>query len=148
MNPEKTASNNFVYDFETDRRNKFIALIIFFSSVIIFALSVLGFIDSISNQTAHFLQTQLGLTNKWSTSFGPDWFVGINKDISALGGFPLLPIFFRHNPIIARSKRRMKLIHSSSELRNAANRAVKIPNALIPTTIAVIPAIRPAVVMG
>ena len=94
MNQEKTSKYNFVYDYETDRRNKFVALILFFSSILIFSLTVLGVTDSLSNQTTEFLQNHLGLTNKWSTSFGPEWFVGLNKDVSALGGFPLLPIFF------------------------------------------------------
>jgi len=94
MDQQKPSKYNPVKDFEAERRNKFIALIIFFSSLLIFALTVIGVTDSISNHTSEFLLNHLGLTNKWSTSFGPEWFVGLNKNISALGGFPLLPIFF------------------------------------------------------
>lgn len=91
LNPAK---NNFIYDYEADRQKKFIALIIFLSSVLVFAFSVFGLIDPISNKTSKLLQNFLGFTNKWSTSYGPQWFVGLNKDVSALGGFPLVPIFF------------------------------------------------------
>ena len=94
MDQDKQSKYNFVYDYETNRRKKIIALIVFFSSILIFTLVALGVTDYISNLSTEFLLTHLGLTNKWSTSFGPDWFVGLNKDVSALGGFPLLPIFF------------------------------------------------------
>jgi undecaprenyl-diphosphatase len=33
-----------------------------------------------------FMVSIFGLTNKWSRSFGPKWFVDINSDMSALGG--------------------------------------------------------------
>ena len=49
--------------------------------------------NPLSDQTAILLQEQLGFTNKWSKSFGPEWFVNINKDFSALGGLPLISIF-------------------------------------------------------
>jgi len=91
LNPAK---HNFVYDDEADRQKKFIALIIFLSSLLVFAFSVVGLIDPISNKTSDLLQNFLGFTNKWSTSYGPEWFVGLNKEISALGGFLLLFIFF------------------------------------------------------
>lgn len=91
LNPTK---HNFVYDYETDRQKKFIALILFLSSVLVFAFSVVGLLDYFSIHTSELLKNLLGYTNKWSTSYGPDWFVGLNKDVSALGGFPLVPIFF------------------------------------------------------
>jgi undecaprenyl-diphosphatase len=34
----------------------------------------------------NFMANIFGLTNKWSHTFGPKWFVDINSDISALGG--------------------------------------------------------------
>jgi undecaprenyl-diphosphatase len=49
--------------------------------------------NPLSDLTAIILQEQLGFTNKWSKSFGPEWFVDINKDFSALGGLPLVSIF-------------------------------------------------------
>ncbi|NNL19940.1 MAG: phosphatase PAP2 family protein [Ignavibacteriaceae bacterium] len=32
-----------------------------------------------------FLENNLGFTNKWSTTYGPDWYVWVNIDIAALG---------------------------------------------------------------
>ena len=49
--------------------------------------------DWLSNFVSSVLLENLGYTNKWSKSFGPEWFITINKDIAALGGFPLLFIF-------------------------------------------------------
>jgi undecaprenyl-diphosphatase len=94
MDTVNTAKYNFVYDYETDRQKKIIALIIFLSSLLVFAFSVVGLLDYFSIHTSELLKNLLGYTNKWSTSYGPDWFVGLNKDVSALGGVPLLPIFF------------------------------------------------------
>jgi undecaprenyl-diphosphatase len=34
----------------------------------------------------NFMAGIFGFTNKWSHTFGPEWFVNINQDISALGG--------------------------------------------------------------
>jgi undecaprenyl-diphosphatase len=82
-----------IQNLETDRRNKLIALIIMFSSSVIFLCTLLGLLNPLSDQTAILLQEQLGFTNKWSKSFGPEWFVDINKDFSALGGLPLISIF-------------------------------------------------------
>jgi len=93
MQAELESTHLHIQDLETDRRNKLIALIVMFSSSIIFLCTVLGITDGLSDQTSALLQEQLGFTNKWSKSFGPEWFVDINKDFSALGGFPLLSIF-------------------------------------------------------
>ena len=41
-----------------------------------------------SNEVAfrNYMNVTFGMTNRWSKSFGPDWLVGISRDISALGG--------------------------------------------------------------
>jgi undecaprenyl-diphosphatase len=82
-----------IQDLETDRQNKYKAFIILLSSSVIFLCTLLGLMNPLSDQTAIILQEQLGFTNKWSKSFGPEWFVDINKDFSALGGLPLVSIF-------------------------------------------------------
>ncbi len=79
--------------YEADRRSKYRALIILVSSLLIFASSALGLFNWLSDFTSSFLESNLGFTNKWSKSIGPEWFVGLNKDVAALGGFPLLFIF-------------------------------------------------------
>jgi undecaprenyl-diphosphatase len=75
-------------------RNKYyIALIIFLTSIFIFSLTVLGLTNEFSEHLSTFLLNNLGYTNQWSTYYGPEWFVDINKEFSALGGFPLMFIF-------------------------------------------------------
>ena len=94
MDTLNSNKHNFVYDYEADQRKKFIAFILFILSALVFASSLAGLTDFISDQTSQFLLNHLGLTNKWSTTFGPEWFVSLNKDVSALGGFLLISIFF------------------------------------------------------
>lgn len=86
-------SSQHVFNYEADRQSKYRALIILLSSILIFSLTVLGLTDWLSNLTSSFLLNNLGYTTKWTKSFGPDWFVGINGDLAALGGFSLLFIF-------------------------------------------------------
>lgn len=94
MDTLNSVKYNFVYDYEADRQKKLIALILFISSSLLFASSVVGLTDFISVHVSKSLEYYLGLTNKWSTTFGPEWFVSLNKDVSALGGFLLISIFF------------------------------------------------------
>ena len=82
-----------IRDYEADRRSKYRALIILVSSFLIFSSAALGLFDWLSDFTSSLLESNLGFTNKWSKSIGPEWFVGLNKDVAALGGFPLLFIF-------------------------------------------------------
>ncbi len=93
MEEEIKSKYQHVFNYEADRQRKYWALIILVSSIIIFSLAALGLFDWLSNLVSSVLLDNLGYTNKWSTYFGPEWFVGINKDIAALGGFPLLFIF-------------------------------------------------------
>jgi undecaprenyl-diphosphatase len=82
-----------IRDYEAERRSKYRALIILVSGLLIFASTALGLFDWLSDFTSSLLESNLGFTNKWSKSIGPEWFVGLNKDVAALGGFPLLFIF-------------------------------------------------------
>ena len=93
MEEEILGKYQHVYNYEADRQRKFRALIILISSFLVFLLTVLGLTDWFSELTFSYLEKNLGFTNKWSKSFGPEWFVGLNKDIAALGGFSLLFIF-------------------------------------------------------
>lgn len=87
-------SNKYLFNYEADRRSKYVALILLLSSFIIFALSAIGFFDSISNGLSDFLLAKLGHTNKWSNTFGPQWLVNLNFQLAALGGPLLMSIFF------------------------------------------------------
>jgi undecaprenyl-diphosphatase len=83
----------FVYNYETERQKKIWAFIILFISLIIFVITVIGFTDGFSEMTASFLESRLGFTNKWSSTYGPEWFVNLTEDVSALGGMIVLFIF-------------------------------------------------------
>lgn len=93
MEKETKLNLHNVIDYETERRKKYYALILLITSSLIFLITALGLFDWLSDLTSAFLESNLGFTNKWSKSIGPEWFVGLNKDIAALGGFPVLFIF-------------------------------------------------------
>ena len=80
-------------NYEANRQSKYWALVILISSIFLFLLTVLGLTDWLSDLTSSFLLKKLGYTNKWSTYYGPEWFVNLNREFSALGGFPLMFIF-------------------------------------------------------
>jgi undecaprenyl-diphosphatase len=93
MEKETKLNHQRVIDYEAERQNKYYALIILITSSLFFLISAIGLFDWLSDLTSSFLESNLGFTNKWSTSIGPEWFVGLNKDVAALGGFPVLFIF-------------------------------------------------------
>ena len=84
---------HYVYNYETERQKKVWALIILTLSLFIFFLTIIGFTDGLSQMVALFLENKLGFTNKWSYTYGPEWWVDTNKDIAALGGKVILLIF-------------------------------------------------------
>ena len=77
-----------------ERRSKLKAIILFIVSLMIFLFSAMGLFDSLSNITSQFLQQSLGFTNKWSKSYGPEWFVGLNRDAAAFASYPILFVWF------------------------------------------------------
>ena len=81
------------FNYETDIRSKYWALLILICSIFIFLLTILGLTDWLSDLTSSFLLNKLGYTNQWSTYYGPEWFVNLNREFSALGGLPLMFIF-------------------------------------------------------
>jgi undecaprenyl-diphosphatase len=84
---------HYVYDFEKDRQNKIWAFIILSLSLFTFFLTIIGFTDGVSEMVALFLENKLGFTNKWSSTYGPDWWVRANRDIAALSGKIILLVF-------------------------------------------------------
>ena len=93
MEEESKIKSQHNFNYGADRQSKDRALIILISSILLFVISALGLFDWLSQMVSDALLKNLGYTNKWSKSFGSEGFIGINKDISALGGFPLLFIF-------------------------------------------------------
>jgi len=84
--------NGIVYSYEKERQKKLTAYILFLTGLLLFTFTLLGLTNGISSWTDNFLLETLGYTNKWSEKLGPDWFVRIVNDISALGGKVLLLI--------------------------------------------------------
>lgn len=78
------------FSYEDDKIRKLFAYFLLFSSLIIFILTLSGVTDGISKLTTDFLKHNLGITNKWNKTYGPEWFVGLMKEFSALGGKVLL----------------------------------------------------------
>ena len=93
MEKDTTLNSHHFSDYEDERQKKYYALILLIGSSIIFLISALGLFEWLSDVPSSFLVSNLGFTNKWSQSIGPEWFVGLNKDVAALGGFPVLFIF-------------------------------------------------------
>lgn len=74
-------------------------LIIFFvTGIFFFLLSSFGVFDGISAEVSLLLYNWLGYTNKWSHSYGPEWFVNLNGNVSSFGSkelvFIISTIFF------------------------------------------------------
>jgi len=93
MEKETQINHKHVFNYEADRQKKYRALVLLITSSLFFFITALGLFDWLSDLTSSFLESNLGFTNKWSKSIGPEWFVGLNKDVAALGGFPVLFIF-------------------------------------------------------
>lgn len=83
---------HYVYNYETDRQKKVWAFIILSISLFTFLLTLIGFTDGLSQMVALLLENKLGFTNKWSNTYGPEWWVNTNKDIAALAGKVVLLI--------------------------------------------------------
>ena len=83
--------HNFKY--VNERQKEYLALAILLGSTFIFILTILGLTNGFSEHLSSFLLNKLGYTNQWSTYYGPEWFVDLNKEFSALGNFPLMFIF-------------------------------------------------------
>ena len=83
--------HNFKY--VNERQKEYLALVILLGSTFIFALTFLGLTNGFSEHLSSFLLNKLGYTNQWSTYYGPEWFVDLNREFSALGNFPLMFIF-------------------------------------------------------
>jgi len=93
LEEEIKIKSHYVFNYEAERQSKYWALIILISSTFLFLLTVLGLTDWLSDLTSSFLFNNLGYTNKWTKYYGPEWFVNLNREFSALGGFPLMFIF-------------------------------------------------------
>ena len=74
------------FSYEDDKIRKLFAYFLLFSGVLIFTSSLLGAFDGLSHWTSLFLKKNLGITNRWTHTYGPDWFVSLMQKTSSLGG--------------------------------------------------------------
>ena len=88
-----TEKHKYNYDHNLERKKKYWAAYLLSFSLLLFLFTLVGFTNEISEQINEFLLYQLGYVNKWSTNFGPDWFLNMNNDISSLGGASVLFCF-------------------------------------------------------
>jgi undecaprenyl-diphosphatase len=82
------------FDYEAERQSMFKVIILIIASLLIFLFSAIGIFEGLSNAISQFLEISLGFTNKWSKSYGPEWFVGLNRDAAAFASYPILFICF------------------------------------------------------
>ena len=81
-----------VYSFEKDTQKKLFAYFLLITGTLVFLSTLLGVTTGISEWTDAFLKNNLGFTNKWSNTYGPEWFVNLMKEFSSLGGRVLLAV--------------------------------------------------------
>jgi len=93
MQESSSIKHKHSYDHNLEQQKKSWAIIILSSSFIIFLLTFIGFIDAFSEWIADSLFENLGYTNKWVKTYGPDWFLHINSNFSGLGSAPIILCF-------------------------------------------------------
>ena len=93
MQESSTLEHKYHYDHNLERKKKYWAAFLLASSLLLFLFTLMGFTNDISEQINDFLINSLGYVNKWSTHFGPDWFLHINNNFSALGSAPVILCF-------------------------------------------------------
>jgi hypothetical protein len=81
-----------VYSFEKDTQKKLFAYFLLITGTLVFVSTLFGVTTGISEWTDAFLKNNLGFTNKWSNTYGPEWFVNLMKEFSSLGGRVLLAV--------------------------------------------------------
>lgn len=69
----------------------YISLII--AGLFIFLLASFGVFDGLSAKISVWLFNTFGYTNRWSRSYGPQWFVHLNSNISSFGSKEMVIIF-------------------------------------------------------
>ena len=88
-------------------------LVIFFiTGIFFYLLSSFGVFDGISAEVSSMLYNWLGYTNKWSHSYGPQWFVNLNGNVSSFGSkelvFIISTIFYSYLLVSDRKKDAVK----------------------------------------
>jgi undecaprenyl-diphosphatase len=78
--------NGIVYSYEMDRQKQLLAYFLLIISSIVFFLTLVGATNGISKLVDYFLLDNLGYTNKWTKSYGPQLLVLTINDVAALAG--------------------------------------------------------------
>jgi len=93
MQESSTLKHKYHYDHNLERKKKYWAIFFLSFSLLLFLFSLLGLTAEFSDRINELLIYQLGYTNKWSTNFGPSWFLHINNNLSSLGSAVVLLSF-------------------------------------------------------
>ena len=93
MQESTTIEHKYHYDYNLERQKKSWAVFLLSLSLLLFTSTFIGLTTEFSERINELLIEQLGYVNKWSTHFGPEWFLHINHDLSALGGPAVLLCF-------------------------------------------------------
>ena len=92
MQESAKQKHKYHYDYNLERKKMHWAIYLLSFSLLLFLFSVFGLTAEFSDRINDLLISQLGYTNKWSTKFGPSWFLHINNNLSALGSATVLLI--------------------------------------------------------
>ncbi|NNG26503.1 MAG: phosphatase PAP2 family protein [Ignavibacteriaceae bacterium] len=93
MQESSTLRHKYHYDHNLERKKKYWAFFFLSFSLLLFLFTLLGLTAEYSDRINELLIYQLGYTNKWSTNFGPSWFLHINNNLSSLGSAVVLLSF-------------------------------------------------------
>lgn len=93
MQESSTLEHKYHYDHNLERQKKSWAVFLLSLSLLLFIFTFAGLTTEFSERINEFLVDQLGYTNKWSTNFGPEWFLHINNNFSSLGSAPVILCF-------------------------------------------------------
>ena len=93
MQESTTIEHKYHYDHNLERQKKSWAVFLLSLSLLLFIFTFVGLTTEFSERINELLIEQLGYTNKWSTNFGPEWFLHINNNFSSLGSAPIILCF-------------------------------------------------------
>ncbi len=81
------------YDHNVERQKKSWAVFFLSFGLLLFLFSLTGLTTEFSERINDLLLENLGYVNKWSTFFGPEWFLHVNNNFSSLGSLPVILFF-------------------------------------------------------
>jgi len=93
MQESSTQKHKYHYDHNLERQKKSWAVFLLSLSLLLFIFTLTGLTQEFSERINDFLFNSLGYVNKWSTHYGPVWFLQMNNNFSSLGSSPVILFF-------------------------------------------------------